>query len=390
LPGSRSTTTTISPAREKKFSSTLPDGGAKTTGSELLSVWHRQMELPRYLRAVEGRAALVSVLDELAGELGFQRLALISGPTVTLALASGLATELAGVGSKPLCAHDNSRQQVESLAASPELRSIDAVVAVGGGRTIDVAKLVCEQLELPVIVVPTQLTADGIASPVSVVRAHTGEIESLRARLPIGVVVDLEVVASSPVESARAGLGDLLANACAVRDWRRAAAIGRETVDDFAALLAQAASDLVSGTDVKGLASGTFDRALLQRLLQGLVLSGLAMEIAGSSRPCSGSEHLVSHAIDRLYPGTARHGEQVAFGAMLCSRLQEEDWRALKAVLVDAGMDRAVCGFGLSEQQIGEALRAAPSTRPGRYTVLDEVDLTDAGLRPVVAEVLRA
>jgi glycerol-1-phosphate dehydrogenase [NAD(P)+] len=368
----------------------LPDAGAKATAGELLSVWQRQMELPRYLRTVEGRAQLVGVLDELTAELGFQRVALISGPTVTLGLARELGTELDGVSGGPLCAHDNSREQVEALAGSPELRSIDAVVAVGGGRTIDVTKLVCEELDLPVIVVPTQLTADGIASPVSVVRAHSGDMESVHARLPIGVVVDLEVVASSPVEGARAGLGDLLANACAVRDWRRAADVGREAVDDFAALLAQAASDLVSGADVKGLAHGTLDRGFLQRLLQGLVLSGLAMEIAGSSRPCSGSEHLVSHAIDRLYPGTARHGEQVAFGAMLCSRLQGEDWQALKTLMSEAGMDRAASGFGLSEEQIAEALRAAPSTRPGRYTILDEIELTDSGLHPVVAEVLAA
>ena len=81
------------------------------------------------------------------------------------------------------------------------------------------------------------------------------------------------------------------------------------------------------------------------------MLSGLAMEIAGSSRPCSGSEHLISHAIDQLYPGTARHGEQVAFGALLCSRFQGEDWPALKRLMASAGMERAVSGFGLSEER---------------------------------------
>ena len=50
------------------------------------------------------------------------------------------------------------------------------------------------------------------------------------------------------------------------------------------------------------------------------------MEIAGSSRPCSGAEHLISHALDDLRPGTAHHGEQVAFGALVTTRLQGEDW----------------------------------------------------------------
>ena len=173
-----------------------------------------------------------------------------------------------------------------------------------------------------------------------------------------------------------------------MRDWRRAEAAGREQADDFAALLAEAASDLVTGTDVTSLRDGPLDIEFLNRLLHGLVLSGLAMEIAGSSRPCSGSEHLVSHAIDRLYPGTARHGEQVAFGAVLCSRFQGEDWPVLGQLLSNAGMQSAATGFGLSESQVLAAVRAAPETRPGRYTVLDEIDLSDAALAPMVREVL--
>jgi glycerol-1-phosphate dehydrogenase [NAD(P)+] len=345
------------------------------------------MELPRYLRAVEGRAELSAALSGISRELGFSRVCLFSGTTVTKQIADPLVAEL-DHATALLCVHDNSDSQVARLAAMPELRAVDAVIAVGGGKTIDVTKSVCEQVDLPVIVVPTQLTADGIASPVSVIRTASGAIESRRARLPIGLVVDFDVLRHSPLDSARAGFGDLIANVCAVRDWRRAAAAGRDSVDDFAALLAEAASDLVLGTDVTGLRSGPLDGAFLHRLLQGLVLSGLAMEIAGSSRPCSGSEHLVSHAIDRLYPGIARHGEQVAFGAILCARFQGEDWQPLAGSMADAGMEHAVGGFGLSEQEVVAAVQAAPATRPGRYTVLDEIELTDAVLAPMVGEVL--
>jgi glycerol-1-phosphate dehydrogenase [NAD(P)+] len=355
--------------------------------SEILSVWRRQMELPRFLRAVEGQGELAAELAVIAGELGFRSVCLISGSTVTRELASRLAAELERASGQ-LCVRDNSQEQVDALVASSELRSVDAVIAVGGGKTIDVAKSVCERIDLPVITVPTQLTADGIASPVSVIRTDSGAVESRHARLPIGLVVDFEVLRRSPVESARAGLGDLIANACAVRDWRRAASAGREPTDDFAALLAESASELVSGTDVTSLRDGPLQTEFLHRLLQGLVLSGLAMEIAGSSRPCSGSEHLVSHAIDQLYPGTARHGEQVAFGAVLCTCLQGEDWLALRRLLVNAGMHEAAAGLGLSETQVLAAVRAAPATRPGRYTVLDEIELTDDALVPMIREVL--
>jgi glycerol-1-phosphate dehydrogenase [NAD(P)+] len=356
--------------------------------SEAVSVWRRYMELPRYLRTVRGSGELAATLTQVARELGFARLCLVSGPTVTMELGSALATELQRAQGAPLCVRENSDAEVEKLAGTPALAAADAVVAIGGGKTIDVAKSACELADLPVIAVPTQLTADGIASPVSVIRAHSGAVESRRARLPIGVVVDLDVIARSPVETVRAGLGDLLANPSALRDWSRAAAAGRETLDDFAALLARAASDLAYGTEVRPLGRGEIDLDFLQRLLQGLVLSGLAMEISGSSRPCSGSEHLISHAIDRLYPGTARHGEQVAFGTLLASRLQGEDWQALRGFMVDAGMERAVRGFGLSKGEIVAAVRTAPATRPGRYTVLDEVELTDGFLGPVVGEVV--
>jgi glycerol-1-phosphate dehydrogenase [NAD(P)+] len=354
------------------------------------SVWRRYMELPRYLRAVNGQQELTAALEELAAGLDFERLALVSGTTFTAQLAHDLAEALPRAGGAPAGVEANTESEVARLAATPALRDADAVVAVGGGKTIDVAKSVCEQVDLPVVTVPTQLTADGIASPVSVIRTGPGVVESRHARLPIGLVVDFDVLRRSPVESARAGLGDLVANACAVRDWRRAAAAGRESMDDFAALLAEAASDLVTGPDATSLDDGPLEDAFLHRLLQGLVLSGLAMEIAGSSRPCSGSEHLISHAIDRLYPGTARHGEQVAFGAVLCSRFQGEDWQALRELLANAGMQSATTGFGLSEAQVVAAVQAAPATRPGRYTVLDEIDLSDFGLAPMVKDVLLA
>jgi glycerol-1-phosphate dehydrogenase [NAD(P)+] len=366
----------------------MPEQGPQAPARAALSVWRRHMELPRYLRKVHGRAELASSLAEVVAQLGLSRVCLVSGPTVTRELADELAAELGANGRPLLCAHDNSERQVESLAGAEELRDADVVIAVGGGRTIDVAKSVCEVVDLPVIVVPTQLTADGIASPVSVIRSSSGEIESRRARLPIGVVVDLDFVSRSSAERVRAGLGDLVANPCAVRDWKRAATAGRDVLDDFAALLAQAGAGLVCGADVSSLGRGKPDPDLLERLLDGLVLSGLAMEIAGSSRPCSGAEHLISHAIDRLYPDRAQHGEQVAFGSLLCARFQGEDWRALMEFLREAGMQEATSGFGLGEDQIIAAVQGAPSTRPGRYTVLDEIELTEAALQPIVRELL--
>ena len=333
----------------------------------------RFMELPRYLRTVADGERLAETLTGVAGELGFDRLCVLSGPSATAEIAGTLAGRLGPLVGSRLEIPDNSQASVDAAASSPALTAADAVVAVGGGKTIDVAKLACEICDVAVISVPTQLTADGIASPVSVIRDADGRTDSVRARMPIAVLADLEVIERAPVASARAGLGDLLANPSAVHDWRLAAAAGREPVDDFAALLAQTATDLVHASEVAPLGGGSPSREFLGRLLEGLVLSGLAMEIAGSSRPCSGSEHLFSHALDRLRPGTALHGEQVALGSVLSAALQGRDWRATRDLLIAAGMKDAAAGFHLSEDELVATLELAPSTRPQRYTVLDEV-----------------
>ena len=345
------------------------------------------MELPRYLRAVHGRDELVGLLRAVTAELGFTRPVVVSGATSTAALGADLASMLPGVAGEPVRVEANTQSEVERV-----VRAIggdaDVVVAVGGGKTIDVAKSACDAAGLPVIVVPTQLTADGIASPVSVIRDAGGKLRSGHGRLPIAVAVDLEVVAAAPPERTRAGLGDLLANHTALADWELAAAAGNEAVDDFASLLARCAGDLVYGTRPSGLAAGRPAPEFLHRLLRGLVLSGLAMEIAGSSRPCSGAEHLISHALDALHPGTAQHGEQVAFGSLVATHLQGGDWQALRDFLLSAGMDGAAAGFGLPPQELVAAVRMAPSMRPDRYTVLSEPRVTDDAVATAVRDVL--
>lgn len=347
----------------------------------------RFVELPRFLRAVQGREAFQETLRELCEATGFERLFIATGETVSHEFAVGA---MGGLSSKatvrPIA--DNSAAEVSRLATDSGLLAADAVLAIGGGKAIDVAKAACHAANKPVISCPTQLTNDGIVSPVAVIRSSDGIVESLPGRLPLAVVCDLDLVASAPPETARAGLGDLTSNMTAVRDWRLAAAAGSEEVDDFAAMLARSAAELALGADLSSLADGKPDRESLEHLLQGLALSGIAMDIAGSSRPCSGAEHLISHALDRIAPGTALHGEQVAFGTIVAARLHEMNWHRLRERLLAAGLDRAVAGFGLPRETLVQAIRTGPSTRPGRHTILDEVDLSPTALNGLLDELL--
>lgn len=341
----------------------------------------RQIDLPVFLRAVEGGDALREELTKVLSDLEISAPLFASGTSQSCAVCNDLAPDPA----KRTKVADNSRSEVRRLGEMIAAGS-DAVVAVGGGRPIDVAKAAAFISDVPVIVIPTQLSADGIASPVSVIREDGGDVVSERAQLPIAVLADLEMLAGAPIHFARAGVGDLLGNRTAIEDWRIAASAGEETVDDFAALLSTCAHLLVEGLDLSPLAHGELTIDLARRLLDGLVLSGLAMEIAGSSRPCSGSEHLISHALDALEPGTAAHGEQVAFGTLIATALQGGDLEQVRSQIAAVGMTGALNGFGIKSDRLAEVIKYGPATRVGRYTVFDQVRPTGQQLRELIEQ----
>lgn len=344
----------------------------------------RQIDLPRYMRVVEGHEELVSELDVVLTALGVESPLYVSGTSQSKAVCSDL--EVPHTSYTTIA--DNTRAEVTRVAERLATGGHDAAIAVGGGRPVDVAKAACLLADVPAIVLPTQLSTDGIASPIAVIRENSGDTVSERSQLPTAVIADLQTIAAAPPSFARAGLGDLIGNRTAIADWRIAAAAGEAEVDDFAALLASAAHLLVEGLDLTGLRAGNLTTDFARRLLDGLVLSGLAMEIAGSSRPCSGSEHLISHALDQLHPGTASHGEQVAFGTIVATALQGGDALAVKDLLRGAGMTGALTGFGIGAERLAEVIKFAPATRPDRYTVLDRDRPTAKYLRGLITELL--
>lgn len=276
-------------------------------------------------------------------------------------------------------------QAAVELADRLRAGSYDAVVGIGGGRTLDVAKYAASLTGLPMVSVATNLAHDGIASPVASLD-HDGRKGSWGVHGPIAVVVDLDYVRRCPPEQLRSGVGDALSNLSALADWELAARERGEQVDGLAAALARAgAESLLHRSD--NLLSETF----LTALAEALVLSGLAMAVAGSSRPCSGACHEISHAVDALFPGRASHGENVAVGALFASFLRgDEGVAALDAALRRHGVARLPNDVGLSEDEFGAAVAHAPSTRPDRYTILEHLDLDESRIRNHVREFVGA
>jgi glycerol-1-phosphate dehydrogenase [NAD(P)+] len=271
------------------------------------------------------------------------------------------------------------------LADSLRAGSYDAVVGIGGGRTLDVAKYSASLTGLPMVAVPTSLAHDGIASPVASLD-HDGRKGSYGVQVPIAVVVDLDYVRSCPPEQLRGGVGDVLSNLSAVADWELAHSERGEPVDGLAVALARSGAEaLLHRTD------DLHSDAFLTVLAEGLVLSGLAMAAAGSSRPCSGACHEISHAIDALYPGQAAHGEQVAVGALFASFLREDEKAdALHASLQRHGVARLPRDLDLTDEQFAAAVADAPSTRPDRYTILEHLEMDEDEIRDRVQRFVAA
>jgi glycerol-1-phosphate dehydrogenase [NAD(P)+] len=263
----------------------------------------------------------------------------------------------------------------------------DAVIAIGGGRCIDVAKLAAVRAGLTIIAVPTQLSHDGICSPVAVVPNEEAKSESVGAIPPRMVYISVPTLAGAPAASVRAGLGDLIANPLALRDWALASERGLDEIDQRAWDLSVESYQLIKRhLDTDPVDAGK-DPAFLRELADALVLSGMAMTYVGTSRPASGAEHEISHALDEIHGGRALHGAQVAFGCIFSVALYGEDTDAFRNQLRRIGLPQHPADLGLSEDEIVALVLAAPDTRPGRFTILEDADLDESSARTLVRRI---
>jgi glycerol-1-phosphate dehydrogenase [NAD(P)+] len=263
-------------------------------------------------------------------------------------------------------------ETVEKVKQQAEAFNADSVVGVGGGRTIDVAKLSADRSRSFFISVPTTAAHDGIASSLASVKG-LGRPYSLKAVSPIAVLADSKIVSESPYKFTASGCGDVISKAVSVRDWRLAHEKNGDYYGEYAGSLALMSSNLIM-KNAQLISERTEEG--YRTLLEALVSCGVAMSIAGSSRPCSGSEHLFSHTLDMIAPDIALHGEQCGLGSIMMARLHDIDWLALRDSLKVIGVPINAAELGVSSHIIVEALVKAREIRPERYTILTEAKLT--------------
>lgn len=266
---------------------------------------------------------------------------------------------------------DNQLKSLNQIQKDVKKDNSDLIAGIGGGRSVDTAKLISYNLGKPFVSLPTAASHDGMASPF--VSVKSDKPHSVVATAPMGVFVDIDVIKKAPARLLASGCGDLIANIIAVKDWQLGHKKKNEYYGRYAADLAMMSAEIVMENSSEFARKGLDARVIVE----GLISAGVASCIAGSSRPCSGAEHLFSHALDKIAPGIGLHGEKCGIGSIMIAKLQGQDWGKIIKTLKDVGAPTTAKQIGLTEDQVIDALVIAQDLRPERYTILKEIEMTE-------------
>ncbi|MDY6765471.1 MAG: NAD(P)-dependent glycerol-1-phosphate dehydrogenase [Halobacteria archaeon] len=328
------------------------------------STWIR---LPR--NVLVGHDVLGDVPEVLGdSKLGFEKTLIVTSPTTKKVAGDRVAQliEDAGFESNVLVVEKASFDYIDSTVKKARDLGIDVLLGVGGGVPIDIAKVASEDLGIPFVSVPTAASHDGITS--SRASIPDGETRhSVRAKPPLGVVADTGILAEAPFRLMASGCADIISNYTAVKDWRLAERLQNADYSGYAGALSEMTAEILL-ENADSIKPGLEESAWV--VVKALVSSGVAMSIAGSSRPASGSEHKFSHALDRIDPNRALHGEQCGVGTIMMMYLHGGDWGRIRDALRNIGAPTTADELGFSREEIIEAMTSANEIRPERYTIL--------------------
>jgi len=337
------------------------------------------MQLPR--EVIVGKSVLGRT-GEVCARLGYSGMALVVSGPITYPLAGepvAKSVVKAGLKVDHVIVKESTEAVVNHVIVAIKRSKASIALGVGGGKDIDVAKLASAKASVPFMSIPTAASHDGIASPYASIKGGSRPY-SIRAQAPVAILTDIDVIADSPYNLLAAGCADIVAKFTAVKDWQLAHKLKNEYYGDYAADLALMSAELVT-KNAKEILKRNIEG--VRTVVEALISCGVAMSIAGSSRPCSGSEHLFSHALDLVAAETSLHGERTGVGAILCAYLQGSNWEAIRTFLKEIGAPSTAKELNVSPEQVVKALTMAHSLRPERYTILGETGVAEAAAEKV-------
>ncbi len=331
------------------------------------STWIR---LPR--NVVVGHGVLDRTAEAVAElHLSGQPL-VVTSPTAGEVAGDRVVDQLATLGPAPetVVVEKASFDAIERVLEIAEDVAPGYLVGVGGGKAIDIAKMAAAERDCGFISVPTAASHDGIVSARGSVPDGDAR-HSVAAEPPMAVVADTAILANAPWRLTTAGSADIISNYTAVRDWQLAHRLKNVEYSEYAGALSQMTAQMLVDR-AEYVKEGLEESAWI--VTKALVSSGVAMSIAGSSRPASGAEHLFSHRLDQLVPDAALHGHQVGVGSIMTEYLhtgEDGQWRNVRDALATIGAPTTAEGLGIDGETVVEALITAHEIRD-RYTILGD------------------
>lgn len=262
-------------------------------------------------------------------------------------------------------------EDLTNLAFSMPAKT-QAVIGIGGGKVIDAAKYCGFLRNLAFISIPTSASSDGFSSASASLLVE-GRRKSVPARLAYGIVVDTQIIKSAPKKFLYSGIGDMVSKITALYDWKFEEEHGYGKVNDFATMIAKKAVNSFVRTPFESIEEDLF----IKELLDSLAMSGIANEIAGSSAPTSGSEHLISHALDKMLEQPQLHGIQVGIATYLMSVVQDHRYKRVNTIFTQTGFWDFAKTLEMRRVDFEQAIDLAPSIKPFRHTYLHEQEYRD-------------
>ena len=330
------------------------------------------MEFPRYVQVGHG---ILDGLVQLCKDLQFHKTGMIITGGQTYKTAGKTVEQIMRDAGYSISVHmtgATTEENVDDAIAVGTERKAKFILGVGGGSKIDASKLVAANLGIPFISIPTSAAHDGIASGRASLKLDRGP-KSIDAVTPIAIVADTEIISKAPHRYLAAGCADVISNLTALKDWDYARRLRAEPISSSAYTLAEmAANSIINAADLigRGNEEGVWEA------VKHIIISGVSMSVAGSSRPTSGSEHMFSHALDLMHVSNAMHGEQCGVGAIMMMYLHGGDWQGIRNALLKIGAPVDAKGLGVMDADIIEALMSAHKIRKDRFTILGTSGLT--------------
>ena len=270
-------------------------------------------------------SGLVTQVGEILRENGFPRRLLLIGDRDTLAAAAGIEESLTGFEVTRHC-YDTLRVATMDDVRLVEdyLDRVDAVVAVGAGSIHDPSRLACARRNKPLCLFATAPSMDGFASYNAPI-VDGGFKTTHAAKCPEVIIADTKILAAAPKALKSAGFGDMISKYIALIDWQVSHLVTGEAYCPRVAELTRTAVDrLMTMADRVTLE----DEETAAAVLESLLMTGIAMSFTRTSRPGSGTEHILAHYWEciELLEGKIPnfHGEDVGVATLLTLREYED------------------------------------------------------------------